>query len=114
MRKLVTPCDWEITGEYNLTSPPSPLSAQGREFKKKREKEKKEKREKKRKEGKKKVKKKREREEKTLLKQKKRNYITHPESREGNSNDISFLLFLKSDNITFPSCLGGREVNMIP
>ena len=55
---------------------------------------------------------------KTILKKKKKhNYITvltHHESGEGNLNDISFLVFLNIDNITFPSCLGGREINMIP
>ena len=30
------------------------------------------------------------------------------------SNDTSFLLSLNSDNITFPSCLGRIEINMIP
>ena len=30
------------------------------------------------------------------------------------SNDNSFLLSLNSDNITFPSCLGRIEINMIP
>ena len=59
---------------------------------------------------------KREREKKTV--KRRRNIIilllTHRESGEGNSNDASFLLFLNRDNITFPSCLGGREINMIP
>ena len=36
--------------------------------------------------------------------------LTHHKSGEGNSNDASFLLFLNRDNITFPSCLGGREI----
>ena len=40
--------------------------------------------------------------------------LTHHESGEGNSYDASFLLFINRDNITFPSCLGGREINMIP
>ena len=30
------------------------------------------------------------------------------------SNDTYFHLFLNSDNITFPICLEGREINMIP
>ena len=51
---------------------------------------------------------------KQYQKKKKQNYITHHESGEGNLNDISFLVFLNIDNITFPSCLGGREINMIP
>ena len=41
-------------------------------------------------------------------------YLTHHKSEEGNSNDISFLVYLNIDKITFPSCLGGREINMIP
>ena len=39
--------------------------------------------------------------------------VTLHESGEGNINDISFLLFLYSDKITFPSCLGEREIRYL-
>ena len=51
------------------------------------------------------------------IKRRRKKYIivlTHHESGEGNLNGISFLVFLNIDNITLPSCLGGREINMIP
>ena len=36
--------------------------------------------------------------------------LPHRESGEGNLSDISFFLFLNSENITFPICLRGREI----
>ena len=54
------------------------------------------------------------RERKRVRKKKKHNYITvltDHESGEGNSNDTSFLLFLNSDNITFPSCLEEKSTS---
>ena len=45
------------------------------------------------------------RKKKLYQRKKKHNYftvLTHHESGEGNSNDISFLVFLNIDNITFP------------
>ena len=109
-----------IPGEYNLTFPRN--SAQGREFKKKKRRRKKgrKKGKKKRKEKGKRGKEKGKRgkgKKKLYQKEKKHNHITvltQHKSGKGNSNDISFLVFLNMDNITFPSCLGGREINMIP